>query len=100
MTQNTEAPEVEFLLTGDEVAESFMGLVAQSDPLMLRTVFSNTVMLFLAKAQGNPEDLTTEEFQEVLTDAANDAFDLIVRELESVRDAKLQFAQGASLLIQ
>lgn len=89
-----EAPEVEFLLSGDDIAESFMGLVSQSDPLLLRTVYSNTVMLYLAKAQGNPDEMSAEEFQDVLTQAANDAFDLIVKELEGVRDAKIRFAQG------
>lgn len=98
-TQNTNEEvetqnEIEFLLSGDEVAESFIGLVAKTDPQLIRTVFSNTALLFLANARGNSEDMSDEELAEVLVDSANQAFDLIVQELESIRDAKIQFAQG------
>lgn len=98
MTDETQAqdtaPEAEFLLTGDEVAESFIGLVTQSDPFLLSTVFSNTVLLFLSRETGNPQEMTAEEFEEVMVGAANNSFDLIVRELERIRDAKVNFAKG------
>lgn len=86
--------EVEFLLSGDEVAESFIGLVAKTDPQLVRTVFSNTALLFLANAKGNASEMSNEELTKVLVDSANQAFDLIVAELEAIRDAKIRFAQG------
>lgn len=86
--------EIEFLLSGDELAESFLGLVAKTDPQLIRIVFSNTALLFLANARGNSEEMSDEELTEVLVDSANQAYDLIVQELESIRDAKIQFAQG------
>jgi hypothetical protein len=86
--------ETKFLLTGDDLATSFMQVVGNTDPLLLRAIYSNTILLFLSKQEGDAENMTAEEFENVLVDTANDAFDLIVDELESVRDAKIALARG------
>lgn len=99
-TTNDAGAEIEFLLSGDEVAESFIGLVSKTDPHLIRSVFSNTSLLFLANARGNAEEMTDEELRDVLIEATNQAFDLILNELEGIRDAKIAFAQGSLGFVQ
>lgn len=93
-----EAQSSEFLLSGDNVAEAFMGLAAETDPLLLRIVFANTSALFLARERGDADEMEVDEFQEVLVRVANDAFDLIVQELGAIRDDKINFVNTGVVL--
>lgn len=99
MTQEAQTTTDHFLMSGDEVADAFIHLAAHTDQQTIRALFSSTAMLLLSNERVSSEEPTPTEVRTALENAANGAFDLLVAELEQIRDTKLEVAKNAEAFL-